>query len=76
MLTDPLGRLKAETAHMEVGWVGYIAGTQPMIVVTHTVSWLSGDTEGGCAPGGSGGNLGCVGSGCRAGMGGYHVPHQ
>ena len=32
MLAEPVGSLEAETAHVEVGWVGCITGAQPLIV--------------------------------------------
>ena len=44
VLTELLGSLEEETVHVEVGWVGCIAG-------------VSCEPEGACAPHGSGGSV-------------------
>ena len=76
MFTGPLGRLEAVTAHMEVSWMGCIAGAQALIVgSTSPVHCLSCDPDVAHAPGGSGGSLVCGGS-TGLGAGGYPVPHQ
>ena len=65
--------------------MGCIAGTQPLIVGDkRPLPWLSCDTEGARAPGGSGSSPGCVLvvgvelGWCRARLvdGGNPVPHQ
>ena len=70
-----MGGLEAETAQVQVGLVGYVAGEQLLIV--GDAPWMSWESKGTCAPGGSGGSLWCGSWGSTGlGAGSHPVPHK
>ena len=78
LLAKPVGGLEAETAHVHVSWVGYVAGEQLLVVGdARPVPRMRYESKGTCAPGGSGGSLWCGSWGTTGlGAGSHPVQHK